>query len=170
MDEFLKLAEERFSVRNFSQDEIKQEELDKILRAGQVAPTAANFQPQRIFVLKSDEALDKAREVTPFCFNAPMVLLICYDKTVSWKAVDGHDSGIVDATIAITQMMLEAWDLGIGSCWVRGYDCRLLDKVFGLPANLESVALLPIGYLSEKSRPAPVHDRRIPIEDMVDYL
>ncbi|WP_295620793.1 nitroreductase family protein [uncultured Methanobrevibacter sp.] len=110
MEDFLQLAEERYSVRHFSSKEIESEKLDKILRAAQIAPTAANFQPQRIFVLKSDEVLEKAKSVTPYCFNAPVVLLICYDKDVSWKAVDGHDSGIVDASIATTQMMLEAWD------------------------------------------------------------
>ena len=151
MEDFLQLAEERYSVRHYSQKEIESEKLDKILRAAQVAPTAANYQPQRIFVLKSEEALEKAKTVTPYCFNAPVVLLICYDKDVSWKAVDGHDSGVVDASIAITQMMLEAWDLGIGSVWVRGYDKRVLDEVFDLPSNLESVALLPIGYPSEKA-------------------
>ena len=137
MEDFLQLAEERYSVRHYSQKEIESEKLDKILRAAQVAPTAANYQPQRIFVLKSEEALNKARSVTPYCFNAPIVLLICYDKNVSWKAIDGHDSGVVDASIAITQMMLEAWDLGIGSVWVRGYDKRVLDEVFDLPSNLE---------------------------------
>ena len=120
--------------------------------------------------MKSEEALNKARSVTPYCFNAPIVLLICYDKNVSWKAIDGHDSGVVDASIAITQMMLEAWDLGIGSVWVRGYDKRVLDEVFDLPSNLESVALLPIGYPSEKARPAPLHARKYPIEHFVEAL
>ncbi|AMK15486.1 nitroreductase family protein [Methanobrevibacter olleyae] len=170
MNDFLTLAEERYSVRKFSQKEISEEDLDKILRAGQVAPTAANFQPQRIFVLKTEESLNKVKSVTPFCFNAPLVLMICWDKKVSWKAIDGHDSGVVDATIAITQMMLEAFDLGIGSCWVRGYDKRLLEKVFELSENLESVALLPIGYLPEGSKPHPVHFKRTPIENMVSYL
>ena len=170
MDSFLNLAEERYSVRKFSEKSIEKEDLDKILRSGQVAPTAANFQPQRIFVLKTEEALDKVKSVTPFCFNAPMVLMICWDKNVSWKAVDGHDSGVVDATIAITQMMLEAFDLGIGSCWVRGYDKRILEEVFELPENLESVALLPIGYLPEGSKAHPVHYSRKPIDDMVTYL
>lgn len=170
MEDFLQLAEERYSVRHYSQKEIESEKLDKILRAAQVAPTAANYQPQRIFVLKSEEALEKAKTVTPYCFNAPVVLLICYDKDVSWKAVDGHDSGVVDASIAITQMMLEAWDLGIGSVWVRGYDKRVLDEVFELPSNLESVALLPIGYPSEKARPAPLHARKYPIEHFVEEL
>ena len=65
MEDFLQLAEERYSVRHYSQKEIESEKLDKILRAAQVAPTAANYQPQRIFVLKSEEALEKAKSVTP---------------------------------------------------------------------------------------------------------
>lgn len=128
------------------------------------------FQPQRIFVIKSDEALEKVRSFTPYCFNAPLVLLICYDKNVSWKTVDGHDAGLDDAVIATTQMMLEAYDLGIGSVWVRGYDKRVLDELFDLPDNLVSVALLPIGYPSEKAKPSPLHTRNISMDEMVGYL
>ena len=58
------------------------------------------------------------------------MLLICYDKNVSWKTVDGYDAGLDDAVFATTQMMLEAYDLGIGSVWVRGYDKRVLDECF----------------------------------------
>ena len=170
MDDFLHLASERYSVRKYLDKKIEDEKLEKILEAGQIGPTANNFQPQRIFVIESKEALEKVRSVTPFCFNAPMVLMICYDKTVSWKAIDGHDSGIVDASIAITQMMLEAWDLEIGSVWVRGYNKNLLDKTFALPPNLVSVALLPIGYISPKSKPSPLHSKNISLEDMVSYL
>ena len=170
-ESFLELAEERYSVRSYSQKEIEKEKLDKILKAGQVAPTAANFQPQRIFVIESEESLEKVRGVTPFCFDAPVVLMVCSDSNISWKAVDGHDSGPIDAAIAVTQMMLEAYDEGIGSCWVRGYDKNVLSQVFDLPSNLEPVALLPIGYPSEDSVPYPgAHDSRIPIEEMVSYL
>lgn len=170
MKDFLELACERYSVRKYSDRQIEDEKLDMILKAGQVGPTANNFQPQRVFVIKSEEALEKVRSFTPYCFNAPIVLMICYDENVSWNAVDGHDSGIDDATIAITQMMLEAWDLGIGSVWVRGYDKRELDRLFDLPENMVSVALLPIGYPSEKSRPSPLHSRNISLEEMVTYL
>lgn len=170
MKDFLDLACERYSVRKYSDKEIEDEKLEKILKAGQVGPTANNFQPQRIFVIKSKEALEKIRSFTPYCFKAPIVLMICYDKDVSWNAIDGHDSGIVDSTIATTQMMLEAWDLGIGSVWVRGYDKRELDKLFELPENLVSVALLPLGYPSEKSKPIPRHFNNISIDEMVSYL
>ena len=168
---FLELAESRYSVRNYDPKPIEQEKLDRILRAGQVAPTAANRQPQRIFVLKSDEAMDKARSVTRFCFNAPMALLICYDRSRSWKAADGHDSGHVDASIVVTQMMLEAFDEDIGTCWVRGFDKNVLAEVFGLSETLEPVALLPIGYPAADSHPWPgAHDNRLPIENTVTYL
>ncbi len=170
MQDFLKLACERYSVRKYSDKMIEDEKLEKILKAGQVGPTANNFQPQRVFVIKSEEALEKVRSFTPYCFNAPVVLMICYDENVSWNAIDGHDSGIDDATIAITQMMLEAWDLGIGSVWVRGYDKRQLDKLFDLPENMVSVALLPIGYPSEKSKPSQLHSKNISLDDMVTYL
>jgi nitroreductase len=170
-ESFLELAEKRYSVRSYSNKEIEKDKLDKILKTGQLAPTAGNFQPQRIFVLQSKKALDKARRVTPFCFNAPIVLLICSDNNVSWKAVDGHDSGPIDAAISITQMMLEAFDEGIGSCWVRGFDKNVLIDVFDLPSNLEPVALLPIGYPSDDS----IHlkgfsDVRKPLDEMVEYL
>ncbi|WP_407410170.1 nitroreductase family protein [Methanobrevibacter sp.] len=170
MNDFLKLACERYSVRQYSNKPIEDEKLEKILKAGQVAPTAANRQPQRVFVIKSEESLEKLRFFTPFCYNAPIVLMMCYDRNVSGKAIDGHDSGIVDATIALTHMMLEAYDLGIGSVWVRGYDSRILERIFNLPENLVSVALLPIGYPSQNSKPIQLHYNNISIEDMVTYL
>lgn len=170
MQDFLELTNERYSVRDYADKDIEKDKLEKILKAGQNAPTAANLQPHRVFVLKNKEALEKIRSFTPYSFNAPIVLLICYDKNISWKSVDGHDSGFVDAAIATTQMMLEAYDLGIGSVWVRGYDSRQLDKLFDLPENIVSVALLPIGYPSEKSEPIFLHYRNIDLDDMVTYI
>ena len=148
---FLELAENRYSVREYSNQQIEPEKMDLILRAGQVAPTAANKQPQRVFILQSEEALAKVKTLTRFDFNAPTVLLICSDSRKSWKATDGHDSGPIDCAIAITQMMLEAFDEGIGSCWVRGFDKRDVSKVFELPDYLEPIAILPMGYPAEGS-------------------
>lgn len=168
---FLKLAEERYSVRKYDSKPIEQEKLDKVLRAGQVAPTAANAQPQRVFVLQSPEALAKVKTLTHFHFNAPTILLICYDRRASWKARDGHDSGYVDAAIAITQMMLEAFDEGIGSCWVRGFDKNQVAAAFEMPDYMEPVAMLPIGYPAEDSHPWPGgHDSRLPLSETVAYL
>ena len=65
-ESFLELAEKRYSVRSYSNKEIEKDKLDKILKTGQLATTAGNFQPQRIFVLQSKKALDKARRSRHF--------------------------------------------------------------------------------------------------------
>lgn len=171
MKSFLDLAINRYSVRSYSDKQIEKEKLERILRAGQVAPTAANRQPQKILVFQSPEAIETVRSVTRYAFNAPTVLLICADKDLEWTGADGHKGGMVDAAIVTASMMFEAWDEGIGSCWVRGFDANVMHAAFHLPNNLEIVAMLPLGYPSETAKPAKGwHDRRKPLEETVEYL
>lgn len=162
--EFLKLAKDRYSVRKFCDKKIEKEKLDLILEVGRVAPTAVNYQPQRIFVLDTEEALSKLKACTTYHFHAPLALLICYDKTVSWKrSYDGKDMGEVDVSIVATHMMLEVTNLGLGSTWVGHFDPQKIEDVFELPENIIPVALLPIGYPDETSIPHPNHNKRFDI-------
>ena len=64
--------------RNFDSRPVEQEKLDKILEARRIVPTACNYQPQRFFVLKSEQALAAAKSVTPFTYKAPLMILVCY--------------------------------------------------------------------------------------------
>ena len=106
-----------------------------------------------------------------YAFNAPTVLMVLADKDVAWVAPDGECSGPVDAAIVITQMMLQAWDIGIGSCWVRGFDKNAMVKAFDIPDNLDLVALLPLGYPEAGSKPAGGwHDKRKPLDETVIYI
>lgn len=162
--ELLKLAKDRYSVRKFCDKKVEKEKLDLILEVGRVAPTAVNYQPQRIFVLDTDEALSKLKACTTYHFHAPLALLICYDKTVSWKrSYDGKDMGEVDVSIVATHMMLEVTNLGLGSTWVGHFDPQKIEEVFELPENIIPVALLPIGYPDETSVPHPNHNKRFDI-------
>lgn len=124
MKDFLELCKERYSVRSFTDKKVEPEKLEKILEAGRVASTAVNFQPQVIYVLQSPDAIAKISGVTPYMFGAPQALLVCYDEDICWKShkheEDGHSAGEMDATIVLTQMMLQAWELCIGpGCSVR---------------------------------------------------
>ena len=83
---FLELAEERYSVRSYSNKPIEEEKMKRILKAAQLAPTAVNYQPQKIYILKSQEALTKIRSLTNATYNAPIVFLICSDVTKTWKS------------------------------------------------------------------------------------
>ena len=169
--DFLQLAEDRYSVRSFSGRPIEKEKMERILRAGQVAPTAVNFQPQKIYILKSEEALRKIRALTHYTYGAPVVLLFCADLLKAWAspAEPGYNTGEMDVSIVCTHMMLEAWELGIGSVWVRGFDARQVAKAFDLPEHIKPVCLLPIGYPGQDAAPyAQWHNSFRPLEETVE--
>ena len=171
--EFIELMKTRYSVRKFDERPIEEEKLQKILEAGRLAPTGVNAQPQRIFVLKSEDAITKIRRATKMAFNAPVVLLICYDKTVSWKAVnfgEDYDVGEMDASIVTSAMMMQATELGVGSLWVRGYNTQNILNEFPLPENIVPVCLLDLGYPAEDCVPSPRHEQRFPLSETVTEL
>ena len=156
---FFELAKARYSVRAFQDTPIEEEKLNLILEAGRIAPTACNNQPQKIYVAKSEEARKKLAGVCRCTFDAPVILVVCYDRTRDWKntLLPGYESGETDAAIVCTHMMLEAWEQGIGSCWVGMFNAEELVKAFDLPENIRPIALLPLGYAADGVQPAPLH-------------
>lgn len=169
--DFAKLSAERYSLRKFSDQPVEQEKLDLILEAGRNAPTAHNNQPQRIFVIQSPEALEKADACTSMHFHAPMTLVVAYDPEAAWKREhDGKNHGEIDASIAITQMMLQAADLGLGSTYVGVFEPEKLLEQFPEMAGLCPIAMLPMGYPAENARPSKLHTMRKPVEELVKYL
>lgn len=168
--DFLQLACERYSVRKFKPDPVSQDIIDKILRAGHVAPTACNKQPQHIYVVRSEEGLAALRKCTECHFNAPLAMIVCYDKTECWvRSFDGKNSGDVDASIVTTHMMLEAADLGLGSTWVMYFNPEAVRVEFALPDHLEPVAILPMGFPAEDAKPAAMHTKFRDEQELVVY-
>lgn len=167
---FMELAKERYSVRSFEEREVESEKLNLILEAGRIAPTASNRQPQRILVIQSQEGLEKIGECTRYHFDAPVVLLVCYDSSRSWKRpMDDDDAGIVDASIVTTHMMLQAAELGLGTTWVAHFDPEKIRELFKLENHIETVALLPIGYPTSDSEPNPRHFERVESSETIFY-
>ena len=154
------LAKDRFSVRKFSDKAVEQEKIDKIIEAGLIAPTAKNQQPTKVFVMKSADAMEKMNALSRCIYGAPVALLVCYDEEEAWHSPFNteYNSGEMDASITLTHMMLEAWELGIGSCWVGLFDHNEAAKVFGLPESVKPVAILPLGYPAEGCKPSPGHE------------
>ena len=168
--EFLELARNRYSERNFSSAPVEEEKLYKILEAGRVAPTACNNQPQRFFVLKSKEALSKAAKLT-HTYHAPLVILVCYIAAEAWRNPrDGFCSGDMDASIAASSMMFEAEDLGVHSIWLRGFDSAAVQTAFDLPAGTVPSLMLALGYPGDGAAPFKLHEEREPMEEFVVEL
>ncbi len=168
---FLELASSRFSARGFSSKQIEEDKLLNILSAGRVAPTAKNNQPQQIYVIQSNEALERINKVSPCIYNANTVLMVCSNIDVCWSSADNkYNSAEMDASIVCTHMMLEAKDQGIDSCWVLRFDKNLVKELFDLPQNIEPFCLLPIGYIDENINPSERHFDRKPLEETVIRL
>lgn len=168
--EFEKLIAERYSVRKFRPEHLPQETIDRIIAAGHIAPTGCNNQPQRILVLNTDEAVSKLKGCTKCHFNAPTAMLICHNTDESWvRPYDGALASPVDAGIVATHMMLAAWNIGVGSCWVMHFDPAAMRSTFSIPANIEPYALLVMGYPAEDAKPIEMHFRKRPVGEVVVY-
>lgn len=168
--EFEKLITERFSVRNFQPVHLPQETIDKILAAGQKAPTGCNFQPQRILVLNTDESIAKLKNCTKCHFHAPTAMLVCHNKEESWvRKYDDARSSPVDAVIVTTYMMLAAQNEGVGTCWVMHFDPAAMRETFHIPDSVEPIALLVMGYPSEDAKPLDLHFKSKPMEEITTY-
>ena len=165
---FLELAKDRYSVRKFSDKKVEKETLDLILEAGRTAPTACNYQPQRILVLDNEADLSGLSLCMPFKFNNQLALLTCYDKNVSWKRkFDGKDEGEIDAAIVTTHMMLQASELGIGSTWVGYFDPEKVKKTYHIPEHIVPVSILLMGHPADDAEPNKLHYERLDLSQTV---
>lgn len=165
---FISLSSNRYSVRSFKEDKVEQDKINQIINAGIIGPSAANKQPVRLKVLTSKDDLEKLKKCTPYHYNAPLAIIVLYDKTSCWiRSYDKKLSGEVDASIFTTHMMLEAADLGIGSTWVMSYDPKVLISEYNIPDNLESVAILVMGYPSNDAKASSDHTNKKDIKEIL---
>ena len=168
---FDKLSKNRYSMRNFSSEKIPAEMLEQILEAGRVAPTAKNLQPQRILVVQDEERLKQMSEICSCIFGATTVLVVCSENGVAWESpFDGRNSGEMDASIVATHMMLQAADIGVGSCWVCLFDPAKAKSAFHLPDNYEVCCLLPLGYPADNAAPSERHTLRKSKQEVTTVL
>ena len=167
--EFEKVIKERQAIRKFKDTPVSDELITKILEAGRLAPTARNFEPQRIYVVKSKEGLEKIDKVSPCRYNAPVVLLVCSDKSVAWTKPN-YSSYEMDATIAATHMILEATNVGVDNIWVMMFDNNKIKEEFNLGDSIEPICLIPIGYKSDDCPPSSQHNIRKELSELAQYV
>lgn len=167
---FLDNAKKRYSVRSYKSQKVEQEKLDLILEAARVAPTAANLQPVRLIVVQEKEGLAKIEKAANI-YNAPLAVIVCADHSTAWtRPFDKKQTGDIDASILTDHMMLQASELGLGTVWVCYFKPDILSQEFNLPANLEPVNILVIGYADEEPADPDRHWKtRIPLDTLVAY-
>lgn len=169
--DFLTLAQQRYSCKKMDGKKISEEQLNVILEAGRVAPTAKNLQEQHIYVVESEAMLQKIDAITPCRYGAPTVLVVAWDKNNVFTYPGGkRDSGAEDATIVATHMMLAAQSVGVDSCWINYFDPEQLASALNLPENEEILMLLNLGFAAPDTAPLANHHSRKPLEETVTHI
>ncbi len=169
--EFTDVIRNRYSCKKFDGRPVAKEQLDAILEAGRLAPTAKNLQEQHIYVVQSAEGLAKVDELTPCRYGAATVLVVAFDADNVYTYPGGkRDSGVEDAAIVATHMLLAAKSVGVESCWLNRLDPDLTAQAFGLPANEKVLMMMDLGYAAEGAGPLPPHSARKALDETVSYL
>ena len=156
--DFLTLSRDRYSVRKLSDMPVEQEKIDLILKSAMEAPTACNWQPFKVWVIRSPEAVEKVYETTPYTFGTKLFFVIGGNSDTAWvRKYDGKSFADVDATIVATQMMLAIHELGLGTTWVGSFDEGKLKAAFPEMEGYSLIAMFPTGYPAEDAVPGKGH-------------
>ncbi len=166
--DFYNVIEERHSVRAYLDAPVEKEKLDSILRAAQLAPTAVNFQPFKVFVISTEGKKEVLKRVyhRDWFSQPPYVMLVCALRDKCWVRRDGRYYGDVDAAIVMDHIILAATAEGLGTCWIGAFDAQAAKEAFGLPDNYDPVAFTPLGYEKKTS----FEKKRKDISELVVYL
>ncbi len=152
----------RRSVRRYEKQDIPKDVLDKILEAGRQAPSAGNMQPWHFIVLTDydiKEKLSHGRWNT-FVKDSPVTIVGCAS-----TGVFGRRWPIIDISIALQNMVIAAWALGIGSCWIGDFKEEEVKRLLNIPEDWKIIALVTFGYPAEKPGSRP----KKPIDEIVSY-
>ena len=166
--DFFKVVKQRYSVRSYRPDPVEPEKLQQILEAAQIAPTAANRQAFKVFVIKTEgkqEALKRIYAKEWFS-EAPYVLCVCSIPEKNWLRKDNKNYSDVDAAIVMDHIILAATALELGTCWIGAFDVQVAREVLGLDETVEPVIFTPLGY----PRGAMANRARKSLSDLVTYL
>ena len=159
----LDLILSRRSIRRYENKDISEEVLQQILETGRQAPSAANRQPIRFVIVKDHDILKNLCDnlINRFVKYAPVAIVGCADI----KSLLTGKWAVVDATIAMQNMVIAAWTLGIGSCWIGACDEEKVKELLKIPDKWKIVALLTFGYPAEK----PEQRKKKPFEKMFSF-
>jgi nitroreductase len=163
--EFAQLIRQRYSVRAYKRDPVPEAVLARVLEAARLAPTAANRQPFRVLVIRTEGRKEELGRLyqRPWFIEAPLVLGVCSLPAEAWVRRDGKSYADVDAAIVMDHLVLAATSEGLGTCWVGAFDPAAAREVLALPAGVEPIAFSPLGYPADQ----PPEKKRKPLAELV---
>jgi nitroreductase len=147
----------RRSIRNYQNVEVEEEKLQRILEVARLAPSAANRQQWKFLVVKNKETREKLVEAAhgqQMVAQAPVFVVACSTESEHVMPC-GQLAYTVDLSIAVSFMILEAQELGLGTCWLGAFSEDAFKEILGIPDDVRIVAAFTLGYADEDPDPRP---------------
>ncbi len=165
--DFYDVVRQRRSVRAYREEPVEQDKLDRVLEAARRAPSAANRQPVKLYVIRDPGLRRRMLEAygQEWFVNAPVVICACAIPGEAWQRGDGKNYADIDLAIAMDHLVLAAAAEGLGTCWIGAFKPDALREALELPRAEEPVALTPLGYTAHEPKATP----RKPIDELVEY-
>jgi nitroreductase len=166
MDVFEAISQRR-SIRTYKNTQIEEKKLRKVLEAARLAPSASNRQEWKFIVVRDPT---KRAELVGMTYGqqwvgeAPAIIVACATESRLIMTC-GQATHTVDVSIACTMMILEAWEQGLGTCWLGTFNETDVKKCLGIPTNMRVVTIIPLGYPNEAPLPRP----RKPFDQIVSF-
>jgi len=175
----LDLIKHRKSVRDFLNRPVEREKIMMCLEAARLAPSESNSQPWRFIVVDDKQLKDKLCDVafsgiywiSSFCKTAPVIVVVISEKSKFLARIGGMFRGIkyylIDIGIAGEHFVLEAEDLGLGTCWIGWFNERAVKSILNIPQHKKIDILIALGYYNGEKL-GPEHGRE-PMEKIASF-
>jgi nitroreductase len=160
---------ERGSVRRYEDRPISKDLLEQVLEAARLAQSAANRQPWEFVVIQKKDMKKKLASISESFVDGAAAVIVCIANPENCGHVGSLDSYLVDVAIAVENMALVSWELGLGSCWIGAYDEEKVRQLLGIPENLRVASLLSLGYPMEKPASQTTRQRRKQLAQIIHH-
>jgi nitroreductase len=158
----------RRSIRSYNEKPIEKQKLMKVLEAVRLSPSAGNRQPWRFIVITDPKVKERLRESynRDWFISAPVIIVACALPEEAWVRSDGEEYWKVDVAIAMQDLVLVAWEEGLGTCWIAAFNDKEARKALRMQKNIRVVAMTPLGYPAESKDPV---SNRKSLEEIIRY-
>lgn len=159
---------QRRSIREYSNQAIEPEKLERILEAARLAPTARNQQDWKLILVKSPDKIEKLVDLAAphqqFLKQAQIIIAACA-LNPAYVLRCGHPAYLIDLAIVLDHVALQAVREGLGSCWIGSFDENKAKSVLKVPDPVRIVELMSLGYYDRLPDPR----ERKPIQDLYKW-
>ncbi len=162
---FSDLVNKRESVRRYSPEPVPRDLVDRCLDAARLAPSACNSQPWSFIVVDDVETIKEIVKesmsgiygMNAFVRTAPVLIVVVTEQSTYIARLGGQIRSVrynlIDIGIACEHLVLQAVDLGLGTCWLGWFNDKAVKRVLGLPKSSKVDVMICLGYPAESAKP-----------------